>query len=299
MTLHVHRFINYPIITPDMHASLGGNINGPSLLRVPDWVQDPLGRYYLYFAHHSGKFIRMAYADQLEGPWSIHAPGGLQLEQSYCRGHIASPDVHIDEENKRIIMYYHGVPADKLGKTPQVTKVAISGDGLHFTANPQDLGRAYWRCFLWNQHFYAVTQSGSVYRSGERTCGFEKGPDLFREIDIWQRHMAVKVSGNVLYLFYSIKEDAPEHIVVSRIKLDTDWRTWKVDSYESVLKPERDYEGADLPIERSRSGAIHTRVRQLRDPGIFEDGNETYLLYSIAGESGIAIARIQGFDSTQ
>ena len=48
-----------PLIVPEMSASIGTNINGPSLIRVPDWVENPLGRYYLYFAHHKGKFIRL------------------------------------------------------------------------------------------------------------------------------------------------------------------------------------------------------------------------------------------------
>jgi hypothetical protein len=30
----------------------------------------------------------------------------------------------------------------------------------------------------------------------------------------------------------------------------------------------------------------------LRDPGIFVEGGKTYLLYSIAGESGIAIGEL-------
>jgi hypothetical protein len=30
------------------------NINGPSLMRVPDWVVRPLARYYLYYADHKG-----------------------------------------------------------------------------------------------------------------------------------------------------------------------------------------------------------------------------------------------------
>jgi hypothetical protein len=34
------------------------------------------------------------------------------------------------------------------------------------------------------------------------------------------------------------------------------------------------------------------RVRQLRDPALFEEEGRTYLLYSVAGESGIAIAEI-------
>ncbi len=32
-----------PIIVPDMDDRMGANINGPSLVRVPDWVQERLG----------------------------------------------------------------------------------------------------------------------------------------------------------------------------------------------------------------------------------------------------------------
>jgi hypothetical protein len=58
------------------------------------------------------------------------------------------------------------------------------------------------------------------------------------------------------------------------------------------LRPELDYEGAKLPNERSKRGYIDERVNQLRDPAIYEENGETYLLYSVAGESGIAIAEI-------
>ena len=34
-------------------------------------------------------------------------------------------------------------------------------------------------------------------------------------------------------------------------------------------------------------------VRQLRDPAIFEDQGRIYLLYSVSGESGIAIGELQ------
>lgn len=34
-------------------------------------------------------------------------------------------------------------------------------------------------------------------------------------------------------------------------------------------------------------------VRQLRDPAILEEGTDRYLLYSVAGEQGIAIARLR------
>jgi len=36
------------------------------------------------------------------------------------------------------------------------------------------------------------------------------------------------------------------------------------------------------------------RARQLRDPCIFREDGLTYLLYAVAGEHGIAIARLAG-----
>jgi len=47
-----------------------------------------------------------------------------------------------------------------------------------------------------------------------------------------------------------------------------------------------------LPLEASKGGYIDERVHQLRDPAIYQEGDKTYLLYSVAGESGIAIAEI-------
>jgi len=71
----VRRFDHNPIIRPHMDDRMGANVQGPSLIRVPDWLPDPLGRYYLYFADHKGSYIRLAYADALEGPWRTHRPG--------------------------------------------------------------------------------------------------------------------------------------------------------------------------------------------------------------------------------
>ena len=41
--VRLERLLNAPIITPDLHPSIGENIQGPSLIRVPEWVDDPLG----------------------------------------------------------------------------------------------------------------------------------------------------------------------------------------------------------------------------------------------------------------
>ena len=62
--VRVERVLDAPIIGPDLHPSVGVNIQGPSLIRVPEWVDDPLGAFYLYFADHKGHYIRLAYADE-------------------------------------------------------------------------------------------------------------------------------------------------------------------------------------------------------------------------------------------
>jgi len=73
---------------------------------VPDLLPAPLGRYnYMYFAHHAGTFIRLAYDDQLQGPRQIFEPGTLQLSDTEAfHDHIASPDVHVDNATRQIRM---------------------------------------------------------------------------------------------------------------------------------------------------------------------------------------------------
>ena len=54
--VRVERLLDAPIIGPELDPSIGENIQGPSLIRVPDWIEDPLGTYYLYFADHKGHY---------------------------------------------------------------------------------------------------------------------------------------------------------------------------------------------------------------------------------------------------
>lgn len=172
------RLVDGPIVGPGTDPSLGSNIQGPSLIRVPSWIDQPLGRYYLYFADHKGSSIRLAYADDVEGPWTVHRPGSLRLadsgflteppkateaelaglaelyralfgEGSFAQSlatdavtpHIASPDVHVDEAGRRILMYFHGL--DGLGI--QVSRAAVYRTGIDFIARPEVLGQPYLR----------------------------------------------------------------------------------------------------------------------------------------------------------
>lgn len=290
MNIEIERLGDGPIITPNMDARMGDNINGPSLIEVPDWVANPLGRYYLYFAHHDGRYIRMAYADELAGPWTTHEAGVLPLEISLFEGHLASPDVHVDHATQQIRMYYHGSDTVTGGGAPQFSRVALSSDGLQFDARAEILGEPYMRVFEHGGWNYAISMPGIFYRSQDGLGGFEPGPTPFEPS---MRHSAVLVSGERLLVFYTRIGDAPERILLKEIDLSQDWVDWTPGNLIEVLQPETEYEGGNLAIEPSARGIVPVRARQLRDPGVFQSDDGLYLLYSVAGEYGIALARME------
>jgi glycosyltransferase involved in cell wall biosynthesis len=298
--LEVRRHAANPIIHSAMlPGNDGDNINGPSLIRVPSWVTDPPARYLLYFAHHNGAYIRMAHADDPGGPWRIHAGGALDLKQAPgVHGHIASPDVVVDEERRQLRLYFHGNPPAG-GK--QVSFVAISPDGVHWTASPVALGPFYFRVFRWRGGWFAFAKGGDLYRSDDGLTPFvllgnpfnptaRNRPDFNDVGDI--RHLAVDLNDDVLWAYYTRIGDKPERILRQRIALTPDPSGWRAEAVQEVLRPELSWEGADLPITASRSGASHGRTHAVRDPAVLRDDGRLLLIYSIAGESGLALAEI-------
>lgn len=319
----VRRLVDRPIIAPGMDARMGANIEGPSLIATPDWLPARLGRYYLYFADHKGDYIRLAYADRLEGPWKVHSSGSLSFSQSKLPArlsgspqaearlralaaqrdpaeyaaiptpledaslpHIASPDVHVDAARRRIVMYYHGLAEFGV----QRTRAAMSHDGVAFEAlDGPTLGPPYMRVFNYGGWFYAMAMPGQVLRSRDGLTPFATGPNLFTPD---QRHSAVLVRGDTLHVFWTRVGDAPERIYASTVDLRPDWQRWRASAPVEVLRPERNWEGADLPVRPSHRSAINTEVNQLRDPAIFEEHGRTYLLYAVKGERGIAIGEL-------
>ena len=303
--LKIERLPHNPIIRADVNnAAIGDNVNGPSLIRVPDWIPNPLGRYYLYFAHHRGSTIRLAYAQTLDGPWHLYEPGVLGVDHSTCIDHVASPDVHVDHEHKRILMYFHGVTSDQdvtadihntaidsINAAPQRSKLAISVDGLHFEANSEILGPSYFRVFQWQDAYYAIAMPGIVYRSQNGVADFRRGPQILPNN---ARHHAIIVRADHLLLFFTLVGDTPESILVSRVDLGPDWRNWHATAPQKILAPETEWEGGLLPPIPSRRGMANGARCELRDPAVFREGERYFLLYSVAGEQGIAIARING-----
>lgn len=288
------RFEANPLVTPDSDDRIGTNVNGPSIIKVPDWIEDPLGRYYMYFAHHQGSYLRLAYADDLRGPWTVHTPGTLHIEETRFDGHIASPDVHVDHESERIRLYFHGCcgpfehPADEFA---QVTDVAISTDGMDFEVRGETLGNSYFRVLEHQGSYYALANDGHLYRGEDPLAPFEREQELFPR----NRHFAVRLlESDTLQVFLTRRGDRPERLQVTVVDLDPPARQWRADPHppETVLWPERGYEGGDRPVSTGRNGSADEPMRALRDPAIFEEGERTYLFYAVAGERGIAGAEI-------
>lgn len=340
-----------PIVSKREFALLGvgedgGNINGPSVIRVPDWIPpeeraDPQARYYMYFAHHKGRYIRMAWARTVEGPWQLYhadstVPDGRRgvLDMGVARElplgngltivkHIASPDVHVDDESKRIIMYFHG-PVEYEGqrKALQKTFVATSRWGLEFRPwiQPVILAGAYLRVLSVRGILQGLTDEWH-YTAHDPLTAWATPSDFDYESDLWQmqktrilafpepgaearagsshrlmdiRHMAVYLSGTTLYVFFTVIGDAPERILATRIDVgQPDWmRHPPQEPPTEILRPELTWEGAGVPLAASKKGAQFKLENALRDPFIFQDEGRLYLFYAAGGERAIGLAEL-------
>ena len=220
-TFTATRLGNNPIISTDTFddagASGGDNINGASVIRIPNWIPaservDLDAKYYMYFSNHAGDDIRLAWSASVTGPWSLfNAEGGsspsrtegsntqtpgngvfdIDLGGGTARpfessdvgvfNHVASPDVHIDDRNERIIMYFHGEQRNPV--TPfvqnQKTFVATSKYGLNF--NPEQnggedgfgmrevvLGESYFRTFEVRGQTFAYSNNAELWKAPSR-----------------------------------------------------------------------------------------------------------------------------------
>ena len=200
-----------PIITRNMfpidrQSSDGANIDGPSMIRIPSFVSNDQransnARYYLYFGHHDGDYIRMAWSASPAGPFTLFRADAnvgergvmdnnnthIQLDEGIeiRRNHIASPDVHVDEANDRFILYFHsGSPYRFNGRdiNSQRTWVNTSDDGLFFRrrdTRPVQLGPSYFKVFENRNTLYAVHNDGGPNRARSFTNPWDPTPNYY------------------------------------------------------------------------------------------------------------------------
>ena len=338
----VTRLTDGPLVAADMFpasATAGlepealANVNGPSVLRMPDWAAGKQAPLHMYFAHHKGKSIRLAYADRMQGPWAIY-PGPIMpladslfepedpvpdpaltrpdwvagLGGDYLYAHVASPDIHIDEDHQRIIMYYHGLLRDG----DQQTRLSTSADGLDFTPQAPLLGPPYFRATWLDGVMYLSMWEGRLARARAWEGPFDLAPRIHdgdhlpphvsgrddrhpgrsggRQI----RHGHLFAHDGRLHLTFSRIGDAPERCCHCEVVPADDWADWRFGPVTDLLRPAAGWEGGDLPMHPSVMGTALERLHELRDPALFSDGGQVYMAYCGGGESGLGIAKVDG-----
>ena len=328
---HFTRSYANPVVSVNLPQSLrvGDNVNGPSIIEVPEWVKGRLGKYYLYFGHHDGKFIRMAYSDRVQGPYTIYSPGTLHVEDGPMagtgKGHIASPDVHVDHDTKQLFMVYHvgGLNNNAALRQDlyeqgcpwgQVSLLATSVDGIHWATSSRCMGKPYLRVFRYMGRWRGVARvSGtlalfSAPGDGKTLSGnFVQGPLIRIPGQNFHptscdgpriRHLAVHLRGHALDVYVSVIGRATERIemtTIADLRQGQGWDKpgdWTSTPMQDVLDPVEGYEGAHLSKASSKCGAVNHPTRQLRDPFVFEDTKRglLHLIYSTAGEQGLGVA---------
>lgn len=172
---------------------VGNNINGPSLIETPKWLTNYLGRYYLYFGHYFDQNIRMVFSNNLTGPWNIYKRKVLELKEipftherpnvkqpkwATEKGvdglypHIASSDVHINETEKSLEMFFHALDHD--GDQRRLREV--SNDGLTWWVQSKRINQTYLRAFRHKHNKCAIGWGGQILR--------QNLPGIF-EIGLW------------------------------------------------------------------------------------------------------------------
>ena len=338
----VTRLTDTPLVAADLFppSAIAGlepdalaNINGPSVLRMPDWAAGKQAALHMYFGHHKGKSLRLAYADRLQGPWAMHPDPVMPLADSlfepvdpapdpalaapdwvealggdYLYAHVASPDFHIDEPNRRIIMYYHGL----LRNGDQQTRLATSADGLDFTPRAPLLGPPYFRATRLDGVIYLSMWEGRLGRMRSWEGPVELAPRIHdgdhlpphvsgrdpgqpgrsggRQI----RHGHIFAHDGRLHMTFSRIGDGPERCLHCEVVPADDWADWRFGPVSELLRPAPGWEGGDLPMRPSIMGTAMERLHELRDPALFTDNGQVYMAYCGGGESGLGIAKVDG-----
>ena len=276
----------------------------------------------------------MAWAVNIAGPYTLYndftSPGNrgvldnnesdiillnnIRIEEN----HLASPDAIVDNENRRIILYFHSGSSffvDGREQNDQVSWVSTSQNGLNFNGNiePVHLGSSYFRVFPYDGDLYALDNGARFNRAldGDNPWRIPVGHDLTDQLwdrhpehvfqddipvprsELRVRHTGVHVDGDDLYVFYSRRGEFQERIQLSTVDMRPSWLNWDPTFPPiDILTPNPGWEGGQRIVENSEVGD-GVNVNQLRDPDVFEDDDgQLYLIYSGNGEGGLGIARL-------
>ncbi len=277
------------------------NICNPTCIELPKWCTNRLGKYYLYYADHKGKFIKLACSNNLFGNWiNVNKKIAPIADFKNAVNHIASPDIYIDNINKKIYLFTHSHSNEKIG---QWTFLSVSSDGINFKQmSTKCLAPFYLRVFKFKNYFYGISKGGNLWRTKKITNKFKNHQNLFNKKLNKEflhnkpgsiRHVGILIKKNKLYCFYTKIGDMPERIYYSWLSLSNNYKKWMLQKEHELLRPTREFEGKKLKLRPSKPGNSTLFENAVRDPYLFENNKKIYLFYSVKGEFGLAIAELK------
>ncbi len=232
----------------------------------------------------------------------IYPAGALHLAQvPQCEDHIASPDVIVDDDTHEIRMYFHGVTKHT---ARQLTYMATSPDGLNFSVALPPIAPFYLRVVRWRNTWIGMSKGGFLSMSNNGKDAFQplptsafpmSGPLANAAGDV--RHVALQLDGDRLWVLFSRVGDAPEHIRLGYVDLLRPVDSWKVEASVELLRPQHDWEGADIRPIPSLAGPSRGPENALRDPAILFTETSQWLFYSSRGEAGIGVMALPNLNA--
>ena len=103
-----------------------------------------------------------------------------------------------------------------------------------------------------------------------------------------------------LHVFHTRYGDAPERILLSTLNVTGSEENWQyITEEEEILRPELEWEGANLDLIESKQGPSKKQANQFRDPFVYTEiddltgREEIYLYYVGGGESGVGVAKLE------
>jgi len=285
----------------NLPKEVSDSINGPSCLRTPNFIKNPLGKYLLYFAHHTGEFIRIAYSEDIFTGWRFLncRINGISEEKNF-HDHVASPDIYVDNNGKSIYMFFH---SRIKGSREQKTFLSKSNDGINFVLVEGQMNLPfYFRHVIAENKTLAVTKGGNLYintispisdtwRALNNVNTGESNKEVMHNKFGSIRHASLIYYMKTFITFYTKIGDSPERIYAAKI-VENQNGLWLTSNEFEITRPELNFEGANFDVEASLPGPSLHEENALRDPYIMQDGENYFLFYACAGEKGIAVGKI-------
>lgn len=293
----------------------GSNIMHPSVVRLEH--SGAANTYGLLFGHHDGTYIRRAVSDAIASGWAVQAAGTdmslATLEAAIGGGtgfttgdHLSSPHVWWDSVAELYYCMVHGTHANAgfshdsaIASSPDFAAwtwlnsgAAVNGNTTGLYMRPFKVGAAWYAFGTTALELYKSTDASGL-DGYERISNYETIKAAIDASGDVVRHCDAVVRGDTLVVFYSNKGGYRERIRYCTIDISGADSGWVASAPADFIYVYTTEDGADRPYVIGSGGEVADRERQLRDPHVFTDSDDSvYLYYAQAGEDAIGVVDI-------